>query len=54
LPYLATIVVLVPISRNPLWIRVNMPSSMGKPFYRRLKIKRRIMTSFQAPRHPIL
>ncbi|RYX93510.1 MAG: ABC transporter permease [Comamonadaceae bacterium] len=33
LPYLATIVVLVLISRNPLWIRVNMPASIGKPFY---------------------
>jgi len=33
LPYLATIAVLVIISRNPLWIRVNMPSSIGKPFY---------------------
>ncbi len=33
LPYLATIVVLVLISRNPLWIRVNMPGSLGKPFY---------------------
>jgi ABC-type uncharacterized transport system permease subunit len=33
LPYLATIVVLVLISRNPLWIRINMPSSIGKPFY---------------------
>ena len=33
LPYVATIVVLVLISRNPLWIRVNMPSSIGKPFY---------------------
>ncbi|MDP2257691.1 MAG: ABC transporter permease [Hydrogenophaga sp.] len=33
LPYLATIVVLVLISRNPLWIRLNMPSSIGKPFY---------------------
>ena len=33
LPYLATIVVLALISRNPLWIRVNMPSSIGKPFY---------------------
>ncbi|OYY97220.1 MAG: ABC transporter permease [Polaromonas sp. 28-63-22] len=32
LPYLATIVVLVLISRNPLWIRVNMPTSIGKPF----------------------
>ena len=33
LPYLATIVVLVLISRNPNWIRVNMPASLGKPFY---------------------
>ncbi len=33
LPYLATIVVLVLISSNPLWIRLNMPSSLGKPFY---------------------
>ena len=33
LPYLATIVVLVLISRNPLWIRINMPTSIGKPFY---------------------
>jgi general nucleoside transport system permease protein len=33
LPYLATIVVLVLISRNPLWIRVNMPASLGKPFH---------------------
>ncbi|WP_342130437.1 ABC transporter permease [Hydrogenophaga sp. OTU3427] len=33
LPYLATVVVLVLISRNPQWIRVNMPSSIGKPFY---------------------
>jgi len=33
MPYLATIVVLVLISRNPTWIRVNMPSSIGKPFY---------------------
>ncbi len=33
LPYLATIVVLVLISRNPAWIRVNMPSSIGKPFH---------------------
>ena len=33
LPYLSTIIVLVLISRNPLWIRVNMPSSIGKPFY---------------------
>ena len=33
LPYLATVVVLVLISRNPTWIRVNMPSSIGKPFY---------------------
>src|SRR3990167_8951803 len=33
LPYLATIVVLALISRNPEWIRVNMPASLGKPFY---------------------
>ncbi|CAN7469361.1 ABC transporter permease [Rhizobacter sp. LjRoot28] len=32
LPYLATIVVLVLISRNAAWIRVNMPASLGKPF----------------------
>ena len=33
LPYLATIVVLALISRNPQWIRINMPASIGKPFY---------------------
>jgi simple sugar transport system permease protein len=33
LPYVATVVVLALISRNPQWIRVNMPSSLGKPFY---------------------
>ena len=33
LPYLATIVVLVLISRNPVWIRANMPASLGKPFF---------------------
>lgn len=33
LPYLATIVVLVLISRNPTFIRVNMPASLGKPFH---------------------
>ena len=33
LPYLATIVVLALISRNPAWIRVNIPASIGKPFY---------------------
>lgn len=32
LPYLATIVVLALISRNPDWIRVNMPASLGKTF----------------------
>ena len=32
LPYLSTIVVLALISRNPQWIRVNMPASLGKPF----------------------
>jgi len=33
LPYIATIVVLALISRNPQWIRINMPASLGKPFY---------------------
>jgi simple sugar transport system permease protein len=33
LPYLGTILVLVLISRNPAWIRLNMPASLGKPFY---------------------
>ena len=33
LPYAATIVVLALISRNPQWIRINMPASIGKPFY---------------------
>jgi len=33
LPYLSTIVVLVLISRNAGWIRVNMPASLGKPFF---------------------
>jgi general nucleoside transport system permease protein len=33
LPYLATILVLAMISRNPAWIRINMPASLGKPFY---------------------
>lgn len=33
LPYIATIVVLALISRNPRWIRINMPAAMGKPFY---------------------
>lgn len=33
LPYVATIVVLALISRNPQWIRINMPTSIGKPFY---------------------
>ncbi len=32
LPYLATIVVLVLISRNANWVRANMPASLGKPF----------------------
>lgn len=31
-PYLATILVLVLISRNPEWIRLNVPASLGKPF----------------------
>jgi len=33
LPYLSTIVVLVLISRNPNWIKANMPASLGKPFF---------------------
>jgi ABC-type uncharacterized transport system permease subunit len=33
LPYLATIAVLVVISRNAAWIRANMPASLGKPFW---------------------
>ncbi len=33
LPYLATVVVLVLISRNPTWLRANMPASLGKPFF---------------------
>ena len=33
LPYLTIIVVLTLISRNPAWIRVNMPASLGKPFH---------------------
>jgi simple sugar transport system permease protein len=33
LPYLATIVVLVLISSNAHFIKVNMPASIGKPFH---------------------
>ena len=33
LPYVATIVVLVLISRNKSFIRINMPASIGKPFF---------------------
>jgi ABC-type uncharacterized transport system permease subunit len=33
LPYLSTIAVLALISRNPAWIRANMPASLGKPFF---------------------
>jgi simple sugar transport system permease protein len=33
LPYLATIVVLVLISRNEGFIRINMPASLGRPFH---------------------
>ncbi|HEY8877115.1 MAG TPA: ABC transporter permease, partial [Roseateles sp.] len=32
LPYLSTIAVLALISRNPAWIKANMPASLGKPF----------------------
>jgi ABC-type uncharacterized transport system permease subunit len=31
-PYLATVLVLVLISRNRTWVRANMPASLGKPF----------------------
>jgi simple sugar transport system permease protein len=33
LPYLSTIMVLALISKNPRWLRVNMPASSGKPFF---------------------
>lgn len=33
LPYLATIVVLVLISRDAGFIKINMPASIGKPFF---------------------
>jgi ABC-type uncharacterized transport system permease subunit len=33
MPYVATIVVLVLMSRRPEFIRVNMPASLGKPFF---------------------
>ncbi len=33
LPYVSIIVVLTLISRNPVWIRINMPASLGKPFH---------------------
>ena len=33
LPYLSTIAVLALISRNPAWIRANMPAALGKPFF---------------------
>jgi ABC-type uncharacterized transport system permease subunit len=33
LPYLATIFVLVLMSRKPGFIRANMPASLGKPFF---------------------
>jgi len=33
LPYVATILVLVLISRNASFIRINMPASIGKPFF---------------------
>ena len=33
MPYLATVVVLVLISRNPSWIRVHMPASLGRSFH---------------------
>jgi len=33
MPYVATIVVLALISRNPAFIRANMPASIGRPFH---------------------
>lgn len=33
LPYLTIIVVLMLISRNPTWIRVNRPAALGLPFH---------------------
>lgn len=33
MPYLATVVVLVLISRSPQWIRLHMPQSLGRPFH---------------------
>jgi ABC-type uncharacterized transport system permease subunit len=33
MPYVATIVVLVLMSRKPEFIRANMPASLGKPFF---------------------
>jgi len=33
LPYLATVLVLVLISRNATWIRAHLPASLGKPFH---------------------
>jgi general nucleoside transport system permease protein len=35
LPYLSTILVLVLISRNKAWLRINIPASLGKPFHPR-------------------
>lgn len=35
-PYIATIVVLALFSRNPRWIRLNMPASLGKTFSRNM------------------
>ena len=32
MPYIVTVVVLVLISRNSAFIRINMPASLGKPF----------------------
>ena len=33
MPLVFIFVVLALISRNPAWIRINMPASLGKPFY---------------------
>ena len=31
--FAAVLMMLALVSRNPAWIRVNMPASLGKPFY---------------------
>ena len=43
LPYLATILVLVLISRNAAWIRANMPASLGRLSTRGLNSRTRYL-----------